>query len=138
MTATVPLSNKRILFPGSNISNPEIPERLRQAGAAVDVIAVYETRMAQVEPETIADFTQRIDRQSIDWITFTSSSTVENFVSIVGQEFLERYRETLPVASIGPVTTETLKKHGLPPSVSAAEHSFAGLVQALIQKGSTI
>jgi uroporphyrinogen III methyltransferase/synthase len=132
MTATVPLSNKRILFPGSNLSNPEIADRLRQVGAMVDVISVYETRIAQVEPGRVANFTQRIESQSIDWITFTSSSTVENFVSIVGQEFLDLYRETLPVASIGPVTTETLEKHGLPPRVSAAEHSFAGLVQALI------
>ena len=133
MTTAIPLSEKRMLFPGSNISNPEIAERLRQAGAVVDDIAVYETRMAQVAPETIADLTQRIAEQRIDWITFTSSSTVENFASIVGPEFLNQQRQSLPIASIGPVTTDTLKKYGLRPSVSAAEHSFAGLVQALIQ-----
>lgn len=138
MTATVPLSEKRILFPGSNISNPEIAERLRQAGATVDVIPVYETRIAQVDPEIVADFTRRIERQRIDWITFTSSSTVENFVSIIGSEFLNRYREKLPIASIGPVTTETLEKHRLLPRISAAEHSFVGLVQALIQKEDVI
>ncbi len=99
----------------------------------VDDIPVYKTHMAQVDPETITDFTQRIAEHQIDWITFTSSSTVENFVSIMGPEFLNQHRKSLPIASIGPVTTETLEKHGLPPCVSATEHSFAGLVQALIE-----
>jgi uroporphyrinogen III methyltransferase/synthase len=133
MTATIPLSGKRILFPGSNLSNPEIAKRLSQAGAIVDVISVYETRVAQIEPEIVTDFTTQLTEQRIDWITFTSSSTVENFISIVGQEFLDQYRESLPIASIGPVTTETLKKHQLQPHVTATEHTFAGLVQALIQ-----
>jgi len=133
MTATVPLSGKRILFPGSNLSNPEIAERLRQAGAIIDVISVYETRGAQVEPEIIVDLKTQLTEQRIDWMTFTSSSTVENFVSIVGQEFLGQYRNSLPIASIGPVTTETLEKYQLRPHVTAAEHTFAGLVQALIR-----
>ncbi len=132
MTAAIPLSGTRILFPGSNISNPDIAERLRLAGAMVDDIAVYETRTAHVEPNVVADLTRHVAEQSIDWITFTSSSTVENFIRIMGQDFLHQYRESLPIASIGPVTTETLERYGLPPRVNAAEHSFAGLVQALI------
>lgn len=134
MTAEIPLSGKRILFPGSNLSNPEIAARLRQAGAVVDDIAVYETRMAHVTSDALADFTQKIADGRIDWITFTSSSTVDNFVSIAGRDFLDRYGESLPIASIGPVTTETLNKHGLPPRISADEHSFAGLVQALVDE----
>jgi uroporphyrinogen III methyltransferase / synthase len=133
MTAMLSLADARILFPGSSLSNPDIAARLRQAGAVVDDIAVYETRPAQVDPGVVADFARRVADQHIDWITFTSSSTVANFVSIVGADWVQRYGERVSVASIGPVTTATLEQYGLRPRVRAAEHSFAGLVQALIE-----
>lgn len=133
MSATVSVSEQRILFPGSNLSNPGIAERLRQAGATVDVIPVYETRLAQVDAKLVADFKTRIVQGTINWLSFTSSSTVENFVEIIGRDFLAEHKRKFQIASIGPVTTNTLERHQLLPQITAEEHSFEGLLRSIIQ-----
>ena len=133
MTAKFALAGQRVLFPGSTLSNPEIAAQLQQAGAVVDVIPIYETRIAQVAPELLDQLQTALAQNKIAWITFTSSSTVANFVSIVGQDFLHAQRARLPIASIGPVTTNTLVQYGLTPLVTAGEHTFQGLVAAMIK-----
>lgn len=131
MTATGSLAGQRVLFPGSNISNPEIPKRLREDGAGVDVISIYETRQAQHEEAQIEEFKTRILAGKIDCLTFTSSSTVDNVVNIVGHDFLVQHKGTFKIASIGPVTTNTLTEYELPPDIEAEEHSFEGLVNSI-------
>jgi len=63
------------------------------------------------------------------WITFTSSSTVRNFVSIAGREALDGVK----IASVGPVTSQTLREHGLKADVEANPHTMAGLVDAILR-----
>ena len=82
---------------------------------------------------TIEHLKVLIQEKKIDWITFTSSSTVDNFVEIVGHDFMTTQRDRLPVASIGPVTTATLEKYGMQPQIRAAKHTFEGLVNSIIQ-----
>ncbi len=132
MSAAYSLAGKRILFPGSTLSNPDIAENLSKAGADVDVIPVYETKIAAVEAELVTELKTCIQQRTVDWITFTSSSTVDNFVEIVGSGFLAEQKKHLPIASIGPVTTKTLEKHDLQPRMTAKEHTFAGLVNSII------
>jgi uroporphyrinogen III methyltransferase/synthase len=62
-------------------------------------------------------------------MTFTSSSTVKNFLALNGPEILRRYK----TASIGPVTTATLRMHGFEPTVEAAEFAMEGVVDAILE-----
>jgi len=134
MTAKFSLSKKRILFPGSSLSNPQIAENLKKAGAQVNMIPVYETKIAHVDEELLNELKTFIEQKKIDWITFTSSSTVDNFIEIVGRDFIVEHQANIPISSIGPVTTETLEKYGFEPGITAKEHTFGGLVNAIIKQ----
>jgi len=63
----------------------------------------------------------------LDWITFTSSSTVDNFIAIYGNKIL---KNTL-VASIGPITSKTLRRHNIPINIEAAQYDIPGLIEAM-------
>lgn len=134
MTKRFFLSEKRILFPGSTLSNPQIAESLEKTGANVDMISVYETTIAQVDEKRVNELKALIEQGKIDWITFTSSSTVDNFVEIVGRDFIAEHQTKIPTASIGPVTTKTLEHYGLHAHMTAKEHTFEGLVNSIIEE----
>jgi uroporphyrinogen III methyltransferase/synthase len=99
-----------------------LPEALRERGAKVDVVALYETVAEEPDPDTVEA------ARSADYVTFTSSSTLRNFVEAVGDRFPERAR----VASIGPVTSEAARDAGLHVDVEAGRHDPDGLVEALL------
>ena len=95
-----------------------VPDALRERGAEVDVLALYETVPEPIDPATVAD---------VDWITFTSASTVR---------FLAQAAGALPgaprLASIGPATSAALREHGREPDLEADPHTPDGLVDALV------
>jgi uroporphyrinogen III methyltransferase / synthase len=99
-----------------------LPDALRRRGAEVDVLALYETVAEPLEPGA------REAALAADYVTFTSSSTVRFFVQAAGAVVSERTR----VVSIGPVTTATLREHGLEPHVEAARHDIDGVVEAIV------
>jgi uroporphyrinogen III methyltransferase/synthase len=82
----------------------------------------------------IEEVREELARGAVDWITFTSSSTVTNFVNAFGKEVLLSQREKFRVACIGPVTEKTARENGLLPDVVASQADIASLVQA-IQSG---
>jgi uroporphyrinogen III methyltransferase/synthase len=98
-----------------------LPEALRSRGAEVDEVTLYET---VAEPLSEAQL-EAVSRA--DYLTFTSSSTVRFFFQGGG-----RVRESTKTVSIGPVTSATLREHGLEPAVEASRHDLEGLVQALV------
>ena len=99
-----------------------LPDALRERGANVDVVAVYET--VAEDPDPVAVEAAR----AADYVTFTSSSTVRNFVEAIGSDFPERAR----VVSIGPVTSEAAREAGLEVDAEARSHDPDGLVEALL------
>jgi uroporphyrinogen III methyltransferase/synthase len=104
------LRGKRILLPRSKIAREVIPTELRSLGAKVDVVEVYRTLV----PQKGGDRIRRLLREKkIDAITFTSSSTVKNFEEMVGKKKLPSLIKGVALASIGPVTAETMRKCGL-------------------------
>ena len=117
---------KRILLVRARVARDVIPRELRKAGARVDVVAVYETVLP-------ADSRRKLKkllgdpRRRPQVITFTSSSTVRNFVRLAAGAPLRGIR----FASIGPVTSATMRELGLPVSVEADEYTMAGLVEAI-------
>jgi len=117
--ADVPVS--RALVARAAEARDVLVEALRARGAAVDVVALYET---VAEPLSEA---QSAAVRSADYVTFTSSSTVRFLLrSLDGGGLRGR------LVSIGPVTSATLREHGLEPDVEAARHDIDGLVQALV------
>ena len=104
-----------------------LPEALRASGAEVDVLDLYETVVEPLSAEALA-----LAREA-DYITFTSASTVRNFLSAAaaGEAGAVLCAQTR-IVSIGPVTSETLREHGLTVHVQAAEHDIGGLLQALL------
>lgn len=125
----VDLHGKRILLPRAAIARDVVPARLRRRGAQVDVVEAYRTAV----PENAPALARAIfaEGRKPDWITFTSSSTVTNFVEAAGAKALEGVR----VASIGPITTATAKKLGIAVTAEAKTYTIEGLVAAI--KGTT-
>ncbi|MCC6362098.1 MAG: uroporphyrinogen-III C-methyltransferase [Bryobacterales bacterium] len=117
------LTGKRILLPRAAVARDVVPRELTSRGARVDVVEAYRT----VVPADGAARAAEIFAHRVDCVTFTSSSTVKNFLALAGREALRGAR----IASIGPVTSETVRMHGFEVSVEAAEHTMEGLVAAL-------
>jgi uroporphyrinogen III methyltransferase/synthase len=118
---------RRALVARAREARDVLPDALRGRGAEVDVLSVYET---QVEPLR----SQQLDAvREADYITFTASSTVRSFVAASGDGFDSARPDGRPrIVSIGPVTTETLREHGLEPDVEASRHDIDGLIDALV------
>ena len=96
--------------------------------AQVTEVTVYRTGVASHSPEAC----QRLVACRPDVLTFTSSSTASNLVTLLGETEALTLAKSATVLSIGPVTTRTLKDLGLPVHVEAAEHTIDGLVRALV------
>ena len=120
------LQNKRILLPRAAIARDLVPDELRRLGARVDVVEAYRTGLPPGVQERAAKIFAA--GRKPDWITFTSSSTVNNFIAAAGREALAGVR----VASIGPVTSATLRSHGVEVTAEAAAYTAEGLVEAII------
>jgi uroporphyrinogen III methyltransferase / synthase len=117
------VENLRILLVRAEKTRDVLPKELSSLGAIVDEAFAYRT-----VPET-RDTTgarRRLAKEPADLITFTSSSTVENFLAL-GQPWPKGMR----VASIGPITSKTARDHGLTVDIEARRHDIEGLVQAI-------
>ncbi len=118
-------SGKRILIPRAKEAREVLPEKLTERGAQVDAVAAYRTESdGSDESDRVREM---LDSGGIDIITFTSSSTVENFVKLVGASVPENVR----IACIGPITAQAAQEHGLKPDVIAEEYTIEGLVAAV-------
>ena len=121
-------STQRVLLPRAAKAREVLPEFLRGAGADVVVVPAYTTRPTEGESGEVVN---RILDDEYDCITFTSSSTVEHFAEMVGEEDFCRVAPALRAAAIGPITASTLRSRGVEPLVEAREHTLPGLVAAL-------
>lgn len=119
-------SNAKVLIARAAVARDILPEELRQRGAQVDVVEAYRT----VPPGDLADRTRKVLAAKPDWITFTSSSTATNLIAACGAEALRGIR----VASIGPVTSATLRAAGIEVFAEANPHTIRGLVDRIIEK----
>jgi uroporphyrinogen III methyltransferase/synthase len=107
-----------------------LPEELRKAGAVVDVVEVYRTVLPK---GNIAEVRELLKKREVSAITFTSSSTVGNYVEMLGLEDARELTAGIPVASIGPITAEKAKSLGIETAVMPAEYTIPALVQALVE-----
>ena len=122
------VKGKRVLLVRAKVARDVIPQELRKAGAHVDVVEAYET----IVPKTSRRRLQAaLKTRRPNVVTFTSSSTVKNFVELLGQR-KPKLLDGICMASIGPVTSSTLKELGLPVDIAAREFTIPGLVAAIV------
>jgi uroporphyrinogen-III synthase len=109
---------------------------LRKLGAKVDVVEAYETVIPQSSRTRLRSILKDPKRRP-SVITFTSSSTVRNFVTLLGKTLLNRRRQkaspidSIRTASIGPITSSTLRELGLRVDIEAAQFTIPGLIKAI-------
>jgi uroporphyrinogen III methyltransferase/synthase len=120
--AGIEVEGRNVLVARAAEARDVLPDALRERGAEVDVLALYETVREQPDDEAIAA------AQEADYVTFTSSSTVRNLLEALGDRFPTGAR----VVSIGPVTSETARDLGLQVDVEAERHDVDGLLAALL------
>ena len=124
------IKGEKVLLVRARVARDVIPDELRSAGADVEVVEAYQT----VVPEDAKARLQTLFAKSEpDIITFTSSSTVKNFFSLVVGTDIPQKLSTVRFASIGPVTSDTLREYGLPVHVEADEFTMEGLAQAIVR-----
>lgn len=123
------LAFRRVLIARAAKARMELPDMLAQAGAIVDVAPAYETVRAEYPLGNVGDM---IQKGEVDCVTFASSSTVENFLAALPPSIkLNGDRPVL--ASIGPITTATLRAHGLDPAIQAPEFTIPALVKSIVR-----
>jgi uroporphyrinogen III methyltransferase/synthase len=119
---------KRVLIPRAAKAREVLPETLRAWGALVDVVEIYRAVLPDTDPGELAG---ALERRNIDMVTFTSSSTVENFVRLFSGRPLAEILNGTAVAAIGPITEKTIAKLGGVAHVTAGEFTISGLVRAM-------
>lgn len=122
------VKGKRLLLVRAKVARDVIPRELRKAGAHVDVVEAYETVVpASSRMRLQAALKNPQKRPHV--VTFTSSSTVKNFVALRGKRNLNGIK----MSSIGPVTSATLRENGLAVDIAAKEFTIPGLVSAIVR-----
>ena len=127
------LAGHRILLPRAAIARDVIPVALTRRGAMVDVVEAYRTVIPDDAAERVREALQGASHEPRrpQWITFTSSSTVTNFAAMLeasGREALDGVK----LASIGPITSATLRDNGMRVDAEADPHTIDGLVEAIL------
>jgi uroporphyrinogen III methyltransferase/synthase len=123
------LVGERVLIPRAKVAREILPEKLREAGAEVVVPPAYESVPSSEGREGL---TGDLEGARIDCVTFTASSTVENFVAAFGREEAARLLAGTRVVCIGPITSDTARGHGIRVDAEAAEYTIPGLVRAVV------
>ncbi len=120
--------NIPVLLPHAEMARDTLPRGLRALGADLTVVTAYTTTPPVNADRSILD---DIVSGRYDLITFSASSTFENFAGMFGAEEFAGIAPTLKAASIGPVTTDALARAGVTPLVEASEHTIPGLIECI-------
>ena len=123
------LAGKRVLIPRAKVAREILPDKLREAGAEVVVPPAYETVPSTEGKEQLA---RDLESGRIDCVTFTASSTVDNFVAAFGPGESARLLSGTRIVCIGPITADTARNHDLHVDAEAAEYTIPGLIEAVV------
>jgi len=127
------VQEKNILLPRALRAMETLPEMLGDAGAAVTVAPVYQNRPPVGRKEELR---QELEQGEIDLLTFTSSSTVTNFLTMVDAADateLKKLLQNVKIATIGPITSETAKSSGLRVDIQPDKYTISDMVQAIVK-----
>ncbi|HMA84776.1 MAG TPA: uroporphyrinogen-III C-methyltransferase [Desulfosalsimonadaceae bacterium] len=124
----IPVKKARVLLPRAAEARPVLPEELTKMGARVDEIITYHTVLAD---DNQTELIEALAGKNVDMITFTSSSTVTNFKSLLPGERFEELVGGITIAAIGPITADTARKNGFSVDLVAEEYTIPGLCDAI-------
>lgn len=124
------MEGMRVLVPRAEVARDALPSLLAKRGAEVEILPVYR---AMCPPDASASLLRLFEAEGVDLITFTSSSTVVNFVRAFPDDKLPAVLGDAEVACMGPVTADTARKLGLQVAIVAREYTTHGLVQAIAE-----
>jgi uroporphyrinogen-III synthase len=129
------VQGQRVLLVRAAVARDVIPRELRKMGGTVDVVEAYET-VVPGSSQTKVQSLMKDHAQRPHVVTFTSSSTVRNFVELLGGRgrppHITELLDGVRLASIGPITSATLREFGLPVHAEAEEYTIAGLTRAIV------
>ena len=126
----VTVKGRKFLIPRAKTAREIIPDKLREQGAEVTVATAYEN----VRPISDVDRIRKsFEENTISAVTFTSSSTVHNFVEILGQKEYKTFLEGVAVACIGPVTAKTAEEYGMRTDIMPKDYTIPALVDAMVE-----
>ena len=120
------LTGQKFFLPRADIARPKLETGLENLGAEVDNITAYQT----VRGSEVEDLLPRLKEGTVEVVTFTSSSTVQNLLSALGEDYQDLLAE-VKLACIGPITAQTAEKAGLEVDITAEEYTIEGLVRAI-------
>lgn len=124
------VSEQRVLIARAAEARAVLPDELVRSRACVQIVTVYKTVVPRIERERVVHM---LRERAIDVVTFTSSSTVRNFFQLFdGPEDLKKHLNGTIIASIGPITAQTVREMGLDVHVVASRHTIPSLVQSLV------
>jgi uroporphyrinogen-III synthase len=124
---------QKILLIRAKVARDVIPNQLRDAGAEVEVVEAYETIVPANAQEKLHALLA--GEKLPDVITFTSSSTAKNFASVLGQNISPKHAlKGVLIASIGPVTSNTLREIGFHVDIEAKDFTIPGLITAIVER----
>jgi len=121
--AEIDVEGARVLVARAAEARDVLPDALRERGAEVDVVSLYETVRERPDADAVEA------AQAADYVTFTSSSTVTNLTEALG----DRFPTSARILSIGPVTSDSVRTAGLNVDVEAKRHDIDGLLAALLE-----
>ena len=124
------MSGEKVLLPRAQEARPILPVELKKMGAVVDEITVYRTQIADHNRNELL---AHLASKTADLVTFTSSSTVKNFKTLLPPEQFQDLIEGLSVASIGPITTDTAKSLGFEVTIEPDASTMPDLCKAIVQ-----
>ena len=122
------MNNNRVLFPRADKARDIIPRELKRMGAHIDSPVAYRNIFPErLPPETLF----ALEKRSVDCITFTSSSTVQNLAAMLGEELMLDMLKGVVVASIGPITSKSCRDLGLKVDIEPKTYTLDALAEAV-------
>lgn len=124
------IAGQNVLLVRAKVARDVLPTELEKAGATVHVVDAYQTVVPTASRQALRQLFDQPYRLP-NAVTFTSSSTVTNFFRLLQETNSVGWPPSMAAASIGPITSKTLREHGIEPVVEATEYTIPGLVAAL-------
>ncbi len=122
------IKGKKFLLPRAELAREILPEEIKRLGGSIDVRTAYRT----IAPKKGADaYAKEFNKGLIDVVTFTSSSTVTNFVKIFGRANLPKILKRCRVACIGPITADTASSFGMDVDIMPSDYTVPALAQEM-------
>jgi uroporphyrinogen III methyltransferase/synthase len=124
------ITGKQFLLPRAEKARDVLPKEITKRGGHINVVTVYRTGKGEGNIQEVKELFQK---KLIDVITFTSSSTVQNFVELLDEKNISRTIKGAAVASIGPVTAATALSLGIKTDIMPSKYTVSGLVKAIVE-----